>query len=255
MSGGSEFRDRLRQGPPLLGTFSVIPSVEVVELIGLAGFDVVVLDMEHGAYELDNLGAVILAARARNVAPLVRVRWNEPALIGAVLDAGAAGVIVPHVQSAADASAVVAAGRFPPAGARGAHPWVRAADYDAGPDWFARANDSVALIVMVEGVEGLAAVDGILATPGIDAVFIGPVDLASSLGLGTQLDHPRVLEAVQGVVDRASAAGVVAACFSATPEGARRWFDLGVRMVMTGVDTQILLPALRAVVTTSRPQS
>jgi 4-hydroxy-2-oxoheptanedioate aldolase len=255
MGAATSVRDRLRRGPTLLGTFSVIPSVEVVELIGLAGFDAVVLDMEHGGYELDNLGAVILAARARNIEPLVRVRWNEPALIGAVLDAGAAGVIVPHVQSADDAAAVVAAGRFPPAGARGAHPWVRAADYDAGSEWFARANDSVALVVMVEGVEGLAAVDDILATPGLDAVFIGPVDLASSLGLGTQLDHPRVLEAVQDVVERAAAAGVAAACFSATAEGARRWLDLGVRMVMVGVDTQILLPALRAVVAAGRAQS
>src|SRR5438270_2781277 len=109
----SSFRTRLLHGPALLGTFSVIPSVEIVELIGLAGFDVVVLDMEHGGYDLDNIGAAVLAARARQLEPLVRVRWNEPALIGAALDAGAAGVIVPHVQSAADAAAVVAAGRFP----------------------------------------------------------------------------------------------------------------------------------------------
>jgi 4-hydroxy-2-oxoheptanedioate aldolase len=252
--GASSFRNRLLAGPPLLGTFSVIPSAEVVELIGLAGFDTVVLDMEHGAYELDNIGPVILAARARQLEPLVRVRWNEPALIGAALDAGAAGVIVPHVQSAADARAVVAAGRFPPIGARGAHPWVRAADYNATPDWFTAANDSVGLVVMVEGTEGLAAVDDILATPGLDAVFIGPVDLASSLGLGTQLDHPRVVDAVRDVVDRAAAAGVAAACFSATPEGARRWFDLGVRMVTVGVDTQILLPAFRAVGAASRAQ-
>ena len=80
----------------------------------------------------------------------------------------------------------------------------------------------------------------------------GQVDLASSLGLGTQLDHPRVIEAVQGVVERAEAAGVAAACFSATAEGARRWLDLGVRMVMIGVDTQILLPALRGVVDAGR---
>src|SRR3954470_20913061 len=99
----ASLRQRLRQGPPLIGTFSIIAAPEIIELVGLAGFDVVVLDMEHGGYEIANLGPHILAARAHAVAPIVRVRWNEPALVGAALDAGAAGVLVPHVQSAHDA--------------------------------------------------------------------------------------------------------------------------------------------------------
>jgi 4-hydroxy-2-oxoheptanedioate aldolase len=244
----TSLRQRLIDGPPLLGTFSVIASTEVVELAGLAGFDVVILDMEHGAYEIAGLGPHILAARARDIAPIVRVRWNEPALIGAALDAGAAGVLVPHVQSAADAAAVVAAARFPPLGGRGAHPWVRAADYAAAPDWHARANTDVAVIAMVEGREGVAAVDEILATPGLDAVFLGPVDLAASLGLAGQLDHPDVIAAVRSVVERAAAVDVAAACFSPSVEGARRWLDAGARLVTVGVDTQILLPAFRALV-------
>ena len=137
-------RQRLREGPPLIGTFSIVAAPELIEL----------------------------------VAPVVRVRWSEPALIGAALDAGAAGVLVPHVQSARDAAAVVEAARFPPDGGRGAHPWVRAAGYAAPDDWHARANDDVAVIAMVEGKDGVAAVDEILATPGLDAVFLGPVDLA-----------------------------------------------------------------------------
>src|SRR4051795_838697 len=124
-------RQRLRQGPPLIGTFSIVASPEIVELAGLAGFDVVVLDMEHGAYEIASLGPHILAARAHGIAPIVRVRWSEPALIGAALDAGAAGVLVPHVQSARDAAAVVEAARFPPQGGRGGHPGGRGAG-DAG---------------------------------------------------------------------------------------------------------------------------
>src|SRR3954471_10556887 len=215
-------RQRLREGPPLIGTFSIVAAPELIELVGLAGFDVVVLDMEHGAYEISNLGPHILAARAHGVAAVVRVRWSEPALIGAALDAGAAGVLVPHVQSARDAAAVVAAARFPPDGERGAHPWVRAADYAAPPDWHARANDDVAVIAMVEGKEGVAAIGDILATPGLDAVFLGPVDLAASLGLAGQLDHPQVVAAVRSVVERAAAVGVAAACFSPSVEGARR---------------------------------
>ena len=247
-------RQRLREGPPLIGTFSIVAAPEIVELIGLAGFDVVVLDMEHGGYEIGNLGPHILAARACGIAPVVRVRWNEPALIGAALDAGAAGVLVPHVQSAAAAAAVVEAARFPPEGGRGAHPWVRAAGYSATEDWHTRANNDVAVIAMVEGKEGVAAVDEILATPGLDSVFLGPVDLAASLGLAGQLDHPEVVAAVRSVVDRAAAVHVAAACFSPTVEGARRWLDAGARLVTVGVDTQILLPALHALVDGVRRQ-
>src|SRR4051812_6174888 len=217
-------RQRLREGPPLIGTFSIVAAPELIELAGLAGFDVIVLDMEHGAYEIGNLGPHILAARAQGMAPVVRVRWSEPALIGAALDAGAAGVLVPHVQSA------------------------RAAGYAATDDWHARANDDVAVIAMVEGKEGVAAVDEILATPGLDAVFLGPVDLAASLGLAGQLDHPQVIAAVRSVVERAAAVGVAAACFSPAVEGARRWLEAGARLVTVGVDTQIVLPAFRSLV-------
>src|SRR3954466_7645162 len=241
-------RQRLREGPPLIGTFSIVAAPELIEVVGLAGFDVVVLDMEHGAYEISNLGPPFLAARACGVAPVVRVRWSEPALIGAALDAGAAGVLVPHVQSGRDAAAVVEAARFPPEGGGGAHPWVRAAGYAAPDNWHARANDDVAVIAMVEGREGVAAVDEILATPGLDAVFLGPVDLAASLGLAGRLDHPQVVAAVRSVVERAAAVGVAAACFSPAVDGARRWLDAGARLVTIGVDTQILLPAFRAVV-------
>jgi 4-hydroxy-2-oxoheptanedioate aldolase len=246
-------RQRLRAGPPLLGTFSIVAAVEIVEIVALAGFDVVVLDMEHGGYEIGNLGPHILAARARGLAPIVRVRWNEPALIGAALDAGAAGVLVPHVQSAADARAVVTAARFPPEGNRGAHPWVRAADYAAAEDWHARANEDIAVIAMVEGREGVAAIDDILATPGLDAVFLGPVDLAASLGLAGQLDHPQVVQAVRSVIERASTAGVAAACFSPGIAGGRRWLEAGARLVTVGVDTQVLLPAYQALAEGVRP--
>lgn len=242
-------RQRLRDGPALVGTFSIVAAPEVVEIIGLAGFDVVVLDMEHGSYGIENVGAHILAARAGGrLAPVVRVRSNDAPVIGAVLDAGAAGVIVPHVQSAADATAAVRAARFPPEGDRGAHPWVRAVGYGATAGWQQRANDQVAVVVMVEGRDGVAALDEILATPGVDAVFIGPVDLATSLGLAGDLEHPDIVAAVADVIARARTAGVAAAVFSATVEGARRWRQAGARLITVGVDTQIALGAFRAVV-------
>jgi 4-hydroxy-2-oxoheptanedioate aldolase len=230
-----------------VATFSIIPSFEVVEMIGLAGFDAVILDMEHGAYGVESLGPLLLAARARGLFPIARVRTNEASSIGAALDAGAAGVLVPQVSSAVAARAAVSAARFAPDGSRGANPWVRAADFTAGPAWFARANQDVAAMVMIEGREGIAAVPEILNTPALDAVFLGPVDLSHALGVPGETEHPLVLAQVERVVAQARARGMAVAVFAPTAKTARRWLDLGVGFVALGVDTAHILAGFRAV--------
>ncbi len=238
-------RHRLRRGPPLVATFSIIPSFEVVEMIGLAGFDAVILDMEHGAYGVEALGPLLLAARTRGLFPIARVRTNEASLIGAALDAGAAGVLVPQVSSAAAALAAVSAARFAPEGSRGANPWVRAADFTAGPPWFAQANQDVAAMVMIEGREGVEAVPDILNTPSLDAVFLGPVDLSHALGVPGETEHPLVLAQVERVVAQAAERGMSVAVFAPTPKGARRWLDRGVGFVAVGMDTAHVLAGFR----------
>jgi 4-hydroxy-2-oxoheptanedioate aldolase len=241
-------RRRLFDPGQLVGTFSIIPSPEIVEMTAIAGFDVVILDMEHGAFDFAQLGALILAARAWAAIPVVRVRSNEPSLVSAALDAGAAGVIVPQISSRAASEAVVSAARFPPEGIRGANPWVRSAQYTSGGDYYVQANADVAVMVMVEGEEGVAAVDEILDTPGLDAVFLGPVDLSNALGVHGQPEHPMVVEAVEGVVARAVQRGVAVAVFAATPEAGRAWLERGVNLVAVGEDTLHVLAALRSVV-------
>jgi 4-hydroxy-2-oxoheptanedioate aldolase len=225
--------------------FSVIASVEVVEMIGIAGFDTVILDMEHGPYGIQALGPLILAARARGLTPIARVRCNDPALVGAALDCGAAGVLVPNVSSAQAASELVAAARFAPQGRRGVNPWVRAADFQAGPGWFAQANAAVAVIAMIEGREGIAALPEILQVEGLDAVFLGPVDLAQSLGVGLEPEHPKVVAAVSEVVQAAAAAGKATAVFAPTAEAARRWIARGVGLVAVSEDTATIVAAFR----------
>lgn len=255
MSGtarATSLRQRLSEPGQLLGTFSIIPSPEIVELTALAGFDVVILDMEHGAFDLAQLSPMILAARVWGAVPVVRVRHNEPSLVSAALDAGAAGVIVPQVSSSAAAEAVVSAARFPPEGTRGANPWVRSAMYTSGGDYYRQANEDVAAMVMVEGSEGVAAVDEILAVPGLDAVFLGPVDLSNALGVHGEPEHPTVVEAVERVVARAERRSVAVAVFASTPEAARRWLERGVKLVAVGEDTLHVLAALKAVVAAAR---
>jgi 4-hydroxy-2-oxoheptanedioate aldolase len=245
-------RERLRSGTPLIATFSIIPAIEVVELIGLAGFDGIILDLEHGAHGSEALGPLILAARARGIYPLVRVRSSEPTEIAAALDAGAAGVIVPQIGSLAEAERAVKAARFAPEGNRGANPFVRAADYSGRLAWFAEANRDTAILLMIEGQGGLDAMQEIAALPDLDGIFIGPMDLSHALGVPGEMGHPTVVDAIRSVVAVCKAKGVTAGIFAGTPEAAKRWIGEGVMLVGVGADTSIVLKALRAVVTETK---
>jgi 4-hydroxy-2-oxoheptanedioate aldolase len=241
-------RARLAAHDPLLATFNLLPSPEIVELIALAGFDVVVVDLEHGPHDLADLRRALAAADARGLPALARVRTAAAAEIGAVLDLGAAGVLVPHVGSAAAAAAVVRAARFAPAGDRGANPWVRAAGYGSRQDWFARADAEVAVLVMVEGADALGELDRIVAVPGLDGIFLGPVDLSHALGVPGQWDHPEVVGAVRAAVRTAREAGVAAGLFTPDPRAVAGWWRRGARLVAAGVDTGFVRAGLAAAV-------
>lgn len=247
MSAPLSLRERLRRAEPLIVTFSIIPSVEVVELVALAGFDGVILDMEHGPYGTESLVPLIAAAEARGIYAIARVRRNEPSLIGAALDAGAAGLLVPQIASRAEAEAAVAAARFAPDGARGANPFVRAAGFGSRKDFFAEANREIAVLVMIEGKAGVAAATDILDVPSLDGVFIGPVDLSHALGVPGEIDHPRVLETIDEVVGKARARSITTAVFTPSAVGARRWIGRGVGLVAVGVDSAHVLDGMRRV--------
>ena len=241
-------RERLRSGTPLLATFSIIPSVEVVELVALAGFDAIIIDLEHGAHGSEALGPLILAARARGIYPLVRVRSSEPTEIGAALDAGAAGVIVPQIGSLAEAERAVKAARFAPDGNRGANPFVRAADYSGRLAWFAEANRDVAILLMIEGQSALLAASEIASLPHLDGIFIGPMDLSHALGVPGEMGHPKVVDAITTVIAACKANTITAGIFAGTPEAAKRWIAEGVTLPAVSADTITFLRALKALV-------
>ena len=228
----------------MLATFSIIPSVEVVQLIALAGFEAVILDTEHGPYGVEHLVPLIAGAHARQMHAIVRVRENSPGWIGAALDAGADGILVPQVASPREAEAAVAAARFAPLGRRGANPWVSAAGFSGDPGWFAAANEAVAVIVMIEGAEGVASADEIIRTPHLDGVFLGPVDLSHALGVPGELGHPSVIAKIEEVVALAKSRSMSTAVFAPTPAGAKAWLDRGVGLVALGVDTAHILAGL-----------
>jgi 4-hydroxy-2-oxoheptanedioate aldolase len=227
----------------MLATFCVVPSPDVVELAILGGLDAVIIDCEHGPISPETAAMMTVAAHARNGLAIVRVRRADPSLIGAALDLGADGVLIPQIGSVEEARLALSAARFAPAGTRGANPFVRASDFGAKEAWFAEANASAAVLLMVEGSEGLAAVPSILQLPGLDCVFLGPVDLSHSLGVPGETEHPRVLAAMEEVVRQSGANGVAIGAFTHTPAGALRWFARGFRLVAVSTDSKLILDA------------
>ena len=158
------------------------------EVMARQGFDALVVDMQHGLTDMANLWPMLQAISQTDTVPVVRVAWNDPATIMKALDFGAYAILVPLINTAEDAAKAVAACRYPPVGIRSSGP-VRAVHY-GGADYVAKANDEIVVMGMVETKEGLANLDAICATPGLDAVYIGPSDLAFAIGMTPRPDNP-----------------------------------------------------------------
>ena len=212
----------------------------VTEAMAHAGYDGIVVDMQHGmAITADKAVACLQAISTTDTVPIVRVPWNDPREIQTVLDAGAYGIIVPLVNNYNEAVQAAAAAKYPPAGFRSNGP-NRATLYAGGSDYFARANDEIFVLVMIETEEGINNLEEIAKAPGIDGFYIGPSDLAIALGItpGPDMqDDPRHIEACRKVLDVANAAGLVPCHHGATgAEGAIRRFKEGFKMAQLGSD-------------------
>jgi 2-keto-3-deoxy-L-rhamnonate aldolase RhmA len=224
----------------LVGVFVIVPRIEVVEIAALAGYDLVVIDQEHGVATVTELPALILAAHGAGVFAVVRVPDERPHPIGAALDLGADGVLVPNVTSAATARSVVASARFPPDGTRGANPYVRAGAYATQANFFRTADRGAACIAMIERPDGVAAAEDIIAVPGLDAAFFGPVDLSMALGLAGDTEHPRVAESIRAGIAVGRRSGTAMGVFAANPASARSWIKEGARLAVLSVDTALM---------------
>lgn len=234
---------------PVFGPFVQLPAVGGVEIFAHAGFDLVNIDLEHGAINLETAENMVRAANANDIAPMIRVLANRPELITAALNIGAAGVLVPHVSTVEEAEAAVAATKFGPIGTRGVCPFVRSAGYSALKEigYYDLANEGVITCVILEGATGLNNLDRILGAAELDVVFVGPYDLSQSLGVTGQIMHPRVVGAVEEACAKAARHGKVIGLFVEEPDLAAEWVRRGVRYVGLDVDAQILYRASRAV--------
>jgi len=234
-----------QRGAVAHGAWLSIPSSISAEVVARAGFDYVCVDLQHGLVGYESAVQMLQVAGLGASSPVVRVPWNEPGIIGRMLDAGAMSIIVPMVNSPAEAQAAVAACRYAPAGARSFGP-IRAFMQE-GARYYATANSEVACIPMIETVQALENLDAILAVPGIDAVYVGPADLSITLGLppGNNDDRPEFVAALEKIVAASRARGIVPGIHASAALAARRR-EMGFRMITVSGDQIALGEASRA---------
>lgn len=236
----NSFKRALREGRSQVGIWNTIPGPVVAELLAGTGFDWILLDTEHALTDVPDIFAMLQAVAPYPVAPVVRAAVNDTVLIKRLLDHGAQTLLLPYVQTAAEAQAAVRAMRYAPRGVRGVSGMTRASRYGAITDYVQRAEQELCLLVQVETAQALERLEDIAAVDGVDGLFIGPSDLAASMGYPGQPGHPQVVAAIEDALGRIVATGKAAGILTLDHAFARRCIELGTNFTAVGVDMALL---------------
>jgi 4-hydroxy-2-oxoheptanedioate aldolase len=243
----NRLKQRLASGETLYGCWLGMADAYAAEMAATCGFDWLLIDGEHAPNDLRSTMAQLAVIEPSPSLPVVRLRDDDPARIKQMLDAGAQSLLIPMIESAEQAKRALAATRYPPEGIRGVgSALARASRFSAVPDYLTTANDQICLILQVESRAGLAALDEILAIPGIDSVFIGPADLAADMGHLGNASHPEVRAAVMDALARIAASGKAAGVLSIDDAFVADCLNAGARFVGVGIDVLAYVDALRA---------
>ncbi|GAA1720567.1 4-hydroxy-2-oxoheptanedioate aldolase [Isoptericola hypogeus] len=229
------------EGRPLVGAWSSMGSPVAAEILAGSGLDVVLVDGEHGPNDLTSILAQLQATAAYPVATLVRVPSGDPVGLKRILDLGATNVLVPMVDSAAQAADAVRAVRYPPAGIRGVgSALARSSRWSRVPGYLDGADEGITLVVQLETRAAIDDAEAIAGTDGVGAVLVGPADLAASLGHLGQQDHPEVVAAVLGAIDACRRAGTPVGVNAFDPAMADRYLEAGAAYVVVGSDVTLV---------------
>jgi len=237
------FREKLKT--QAVGIFSKTCDPAFIEVMGYAGMDYVIIDLEHGPNTIQTAQNLIRAAQIAEIFPIIRVKEGCESVMCEALDIGVGGIQVPQITNKSEAEAVINRVRFHPEGQRGVCRFVRAADYSAKDrfEYFADANKSV-IILQIEGEDGIQNIDEILSVKGIDVIFVGPYDLSQSLGLTGQVNHPAVEEKMLEIVKKCGEKNITVGTFADTPANAEKWRKNGVKYISYSVDVGIFYNAV-----------
>jgi 2-keto-3-deoxy-L-rhamnonate aldolase RhmA len=232
----------LREGRPTAGAWLGLCSAISAEVMSRAGFDWLLIDMEHGHGDYQTLLGQLQAIEGSPVIPVVRVQWNDPAVIKRVLDLGAYGVMVPWIGNRAEAEAAVRAAKYPPQGIRGIAGSHRAGGYGRhAAEYWKRANDEILVVLQIETGSAVADIDAIAKIPGVDVLFIGPADLSTSLGHMGDPAHPAVQTAMATVEAAARAQGVALGNITRNWDQARELYKKGYQFLTLTSETGLLV--------------
>jgi len=240
------FKHALNGNKPLFGLWQGIPDTTVAEIGAGAGFDWVLIDAEHGPFDVRTVMAHLQAIAPYPVSAVVRPAEGNTALIKQLMDVGVQTLLIPMVNTAEQAKAVVAAAKYPPVGIRGlGTSMARAANWNRIPTYLNTANDEVCVIVQIETLSGLQNIDEIVAVEGVDAVFIGPSDLSAAMGHIGNPAHPEVVAAIEHAFSVILAAGKQAGVLALTKTLVEQYIKAGARFIGVGVDAALLVNAVQ----------
>lgn len=246
---GNHVRRRLAAGEPSIGTWIALPSPEAAEFVSRIGFDWMVVDTEHSPIDILTLARMFSAMSASDTAPMVRIPWNSPENFKRVLDAGAWGVVVPMVNSREEAEQAVEAMRYHPKGNRSVGGGRHGLSFNSGGvDYYRNANDELLLVLQIEHIKGVENADEILSVPGVDACFIGPNDMAASMGMGLgvplESDDPRLVEAINHVRETCDRHGVAPGIHCSDANGVNQRLAEGFRFCAMASELRYLVAGL-----------
>jgi len=234
------FKRALAEGRQQIGLWSSLSSNYTVEVIAGAGYDWILLDMEHSPNDLESLLSQLQAAAPYPAHPVVRVPWNDTVTIKRVLDVGAQSILIPYVSTIAEAKAAVAATRYPPVGVRGVAGTTRASRFGRVQGYAKKAHEEICVLVQVETRQALDNLEGICEVEGVDGVFIGPADLHASLGHTGETSNPAVVPLMEEAMRRIRKAGRAPGYLSPVEADAKRMLSAGALFVAVGADIGLL---------------
>lgn len=247
----NDIKDKLARGETTFGTWSMIPSPMVANVLARSGADFVIIDLEHGPASLDTLESIVYAVEAGGAEPIVRVPRSTSEDILRVLEVGVDSIMMSHVGEPEDAKALVSDCMYPPDGSRGLSPFTRVHDYaeDRLAEKMMETNTSLLVGALVEGDAGIANLEAIASTPGLDLVYFGIYDMASTMGIPGDLDNPRLVEVLKRCVSIVESAGKAAGTVARDVKSLEVYAGLGFRFLAYRNDTSMLMEAARVGVT------
>lgn len=247
----NNLKKELKKGNVIIGTWSVLPSIELMEILGICGFQFSIIDLEHGPFSYETAQKMIIAAELKNITPLVRVPHQHPQEILRALEIGAHGIVVPQIQNKDMAKKVIKSMYYAPMGTRGVSAYTRSSNYNSLEikNRTSIVNKEVLSMILIENVEAINNLDEILTCENLDIVYLGTYDLSHSLGKNDNLHSKEILTIIEKSVNKINKAGKYAGILAQSLADVKRWKSLGIKLIAYQVDCGLITQELKTLIT------